>query len=728
MEIDMVEGEETMGQVKVAMQGGHVQSTPPGFRATNGNLPHKVDENGVKVGNTRTTLQGLDFKLDHYFTVGPRNDVAPGNDPNNLTERRKRGRPRKYVNPNFTHGDHQSTPQGLRATNGNLHLKVDENGVMMGQTNSSSGLMEKRKCGRPRKYANPNFTHGDHQSTPQGLRATNANLHLKVDENGVMMGQTNSSSGLMEKRKRGRPRKYANPNFTHGDHQSTPQGLRATNANLPVDENGVMMGQTNSSSGLMEKQKCGRPRKYANPNFTHGDHQSTPQGLRATNANLPVDENGVMMGQTNSSSGLMEKRKRGRPRKYANPIYYSVRTTGKLTSDQIFHLTTAKNNDASKKIMLLNPKILEHYFLNYPSSSVAWRGCFQICDSVSSRLGEPYRYFKAQPPCRIQKKAYELLDNMPLMLQVKLIPHDRLWPNLFSPLLPDLHDIAVYFFPFDRYKSEENMVSLFELMDGQKSAMLTCIDGVDLIIFTSKQLHIDAQCDRKKILSVEKKPVEIPYPFVSTPDCLCLTNMEDNRVIDVEIDMVGGEETVGQVEAARVDSIPIQWPRTATGCVKLNVASWFNDDRGFSIAAGVVLDDSAMWLFGYSFKVNHQDKLTAVMDAFRYGLQILWDSGRRKVLVQSSLREAVELLEREQVPVADNPSLALISQKCRELIQAYWVCQLSLVNEQANLCANWLATHQHEDKDTLIFFAPPQEMRHLYQSDHAQERAASRVP
>ncbi|KAM7255422.1 hypothetical protein ACFE04_026124 [Oxalis oulophora] len=715
MEIDMVEGEETMGQVKVAMQGGHVQSTPPGFRATNGNLPHKVDENGVKVGNTRTTLQGLDFKLDHYFTVGPRNDVAPGNDPNNLTERRKRGRPRKYVNPNFTHGDHQSTPQGLRATNGNLHLKVDENGVMMGQTNSSSGLMEKRKCGRPR-------------NTPQGLRATNANLHLKVDENGVMMGQTNSSSGLMEKRKRGRPRKYANPNFTHGDHQSTPQGLRATNANLPVDENGVMMGQTNSSSGLMEKQKRGRPRKYANPNFTHGDHQSTPQGLRATNANLPVDENGVMMGQTNSSSGLMEKRKRGRPRKYANPIYYSVRTTGKLTSDQIFHLTTAKNNDASKKIMLLNPKILEHYFLNYPSSSVAWRGCFQICDSVSSRLGEPYRYFKAQPPCRIQKKAYELLDNMPLMLQVKLIPHDRLWPNLFSPLLPDLHDIAVYFFPFDRYKSEENMVSLFELMDGQKSAMLTCIDGVDLIIFTSKQLHIDAQCDRKKILSVEKKPVEIPYPFVSTPDCLCLTNMEDNRVIDVEIDMVGGEETVGQVEAARVDSIPIQWPRTATGCVKLNVASWFNDDRGFSIAAGVVLDDSAMWLFGYSFKVNHQDRLTAVMDAFRYGLQILWDSGRRKVLVQSSLREAVELLEREQVPVADNPSLALISQKCRELIQAYWVCQLSLVNEQANLCANWLATHQHEDKDTLIFFAPPQEMRHLYQSDHAQERAASRVP
>ncbi|KAM7266467.1 hypothetical protein ACFE04_004364 [Oxalis oulophora] len=150
--------------------------------------------------------------------------------------------------------------------------------------------------------------------------------------------------------------------------------------------------------------------------------------------------------------------------------------------------------------------------------------------------------------------------------------------------------------------------------------------------------------------------------------------MEDIRVIDMEIDMVGGY-------------------------VKLNVTSWFNEDRGISTAAEVVLDDSAMWIFG-----------------------------RRKVLVQSSLKEVVELLEREQVPVADNPSLALISQKCRELIQADWVCQLSLVHEQAKLCANWLATHPYEGKDTIFFFAPPQEMRHLYKSDRTQEHAASRVP
>ncbi|KAM7278961.1 hypothetical protein ACFE04_006095 [Oxalis oulophora] len=80
--------------------GGHVQTTPPGFRATNGNLPHRVDEHGVmmgqtiqgvveatfdagylltmKVGNTGTTLKGVVFKPDHYVPVGAHNDVAPG--------------------------------------------------------------------------------------------------------------------------------------------------------------------------------------------------------------------------------------------------------------------------------------------------------------------------------------------------------------------------------------------------------------------------------------------------------------------------------------------------------------------------------------------------------------------------------------------------------------------------------------------------------------------------
>ncbi|KAM7266802.1 hypothetical protein ACFE04_008968 [Oxalis oulophora] len=417
-----------------------------------------------------------------------------------------------------------------------------------------------------------------------------------------------------------------------------------------------------------------------------------------------------------------------------------------LTSGQNVHLATTKNTDAAKKKLLLNPKKREHYFPSCPSTSVAWRGAFQIRDSVSGRLGEPYRYFKAQPPWRIQKKAYELLESMPLMLQVKLIPHGRLWPKMFSPrLLPDLGDIALYLFPSDShcaYKSEENLASLFELMDSQKSAMLTCIDGVDLIIFTSKQLHIDAQylmkhikaehflCGvfyhRKKIESVKKKQVEIPYPFGSAPDCH-QTSMDDSRVIDEEIDIVGGKETVGQVEAARVDSIPIQWAPTPTGFVKLNVAGWFNEYQGFSTAAVVVRDDSALWLFGYSLKVNHHGRLTAMMDALHYGLKSLWDSGRRKVLVQSSLKEAVELLEREQAPVAGNPTLALISQKCRKLIQADWVCQVSLVNEQANSCAKWLATHPHGGKDR-VHLKPPEDMRHLYESDRAQEQTASRVP
>ncbi|KAM7261628.1 hypothetical protein ACFE04_020705 [Oxalis oulophora] len=411
-----------------------------------------------------------------------------------------------------------------------------------------------------------------------------------------------------------------------------------------------------------------------------------------------------------------------------------------ITSGQNVPLATAKNTNAAKETKLLNPKNFEQYFLSRPSTSIAWRGGFQICDSVSARVGEPYRFFEGQPPSRITKQAHELLESMPLMLKAKLIPLGKLWPNLFPHSLPDLRDIALYILPSKR--SEENLASLFELMESEKSVMMSCIDGVDLIIFTSKRLRIDAQylmkhikAERflwgmfrrpKKNQTVQKKLVEMPCPPIGfVPDCQ--SNMDDSRVLDMEIDMIGGEEIVGEVDAVRNEFIPIHWAPTPTGYVKLNVAVCFNEDGKFFTAVGIVRDDSAQWMFGYSLKVNRIEKLMTVMDALNYGLQCLWDGGRRKVLVQSSSKEAVELLELEQLPAAGNP-LALISQKCRELIKANWVCQISLINEEANLCANWLACHPQGINETTILFAPPREMLHLYESDLAREQAASGIP
>lgn len=48
------------------------------------------------------------------------------------------------------------------------------------------------------------------------------------------------------------------------------------------------------------------------------------------------------------------------------------------------------------------------------------------------------------------------------------------------------------YFPLIR-RSKENHASLFRLMETENAVMRSYIDGVELLIFTSKQLHVESQ-------------------------------------------------------------------------------------------------------------------------------------------------------------------------------------------------------------------------------------------
>lgn len=60
-----------------------------------------------------------------------------------------------------------------------------------------------------------------------------------------------------------------------------------------------------------------------------------------------------------------------------------------------------------------------------------------------------YGGFQAQPPCTVNRKAFEFSKRMPPVLKVKLLPWCQMWGNLFQNDCPDLKDIALYFFPAD---------------------------------------------------------------------------------------------------------------------------------------------------------------------------------------------------------------------------------------------------------------------------------------
>ncbi|KAJ8752753.1 hypothetical protein K2173_007063 [Erythroxylum novogranatense] len=121
----------------------------------------------------------------------------------------------------------------------------------------------------------------------------------------------------------------------------------------------------------------------------------------------------------------------------------------------------------------------------FPARHATWKGGFKFY-----RGGQFYCGFNAHPSSRVHRKAYNFSLKMPEVLQVQLVPQQPVLTHLFHCDYPELHDIALYFSSSSIERSEE---TLFELMKMKNSAMISCIDDVELLIFTSNQLHFNSQ-------------------------------------------------------------------------------------------------------------------------------------------------------------------------------------------------------------------------------------------
>ncbi|XP_059444820.1 uncharacterized protein LOC132176587 isoform X2 [Corylus avellana] len=149
-----------------------------------------------------------------------------------------------------------------------------------------------------------------------------------------------------------------------------------------------------------------------------------------------------------------------------------------------------KNSDVEERDLLNMLPKFKLYCDNLPALRITWKGGFLF----TSTPGKFYGGFLAQPKCTINRKAYEISQRMPLVLQVKLLPRCQLWEELFQNNGPDLNDVALYFFPDDNIeRSKETTACLFELMEAHNSMMSSFIGGAELLIFTSKQMHVDSQ-------------------------------------------------------------------------------------------------------------------------------------------------------------------------------------------------------------------------------------------
>ncbi|XP_065627568.1 PHD finger-containing protein 6-like [Quercus suber] len=160
-----------------------------------------------------------------------------------------------------------------------------------------------------------------------------------------------------------------------------------------------------------------------------------------------------------------------------------------------------ENSDAEES-ELLNSLLKFKLYRDYlPALHATWRGSIlvaakpgDIYRGLLAQTGDIYRGLRAQPPRTVSGRAYELSLRLPLTLRVMLLPRSQIWADLFQNDYPDLNDIALYFSPDDKIeRSKESISCLSELMEDENLILRIRIEGVDLLIFTSKQLHVDSQ-------------------------------------------------------------------------------------------------------------------------------------------------------------------------------------------------------------------------------------------
>lgn len=175
-------------------------------------------------------------------------------------------------------------------------------------------------------------------------------------------------------------------------------------------------------------------------------------------------------------------------------------------------------------------KIVEEVLPNPPAVRDAWKGSFEISDFVH----EPYEGIRAYPPERVSRKAYLVSKQMPVILQFTLLPRCTVWPQIFHIDSPSGFDIGLYF-QFDTFsRSRESYNILLQHIEEQDLSLQSLLDGVRLLLFSSKLLPAKSQrINKQYYLWGVFTPFKHPAPVASKVS---------HQLVDMEIDNLGGKE------------------------------------------------------------------------------------------------------------------------------------------------------------------------------------------
>ncbi|XP_055831672.1 uncharacterized protein LOC129900683 [Solanum dulcamara] len=170
-----------------------------------------------------------------------------------------------------------------------------------------------------------------------------------------------------------------------------------------------------------------------------------------------------------------------------------------------------------------------------PALVPSWKGSFDILGYQKLAPGIFNNYVQAHPPSRVRREVYEFSGLLPDTLQLELVPRWDIWASLFNNHCPDKDDIGLYFFSSERKRSDKPIyIDLVEYMRMKDLVMRTIINDVELVILASTALCSDSQR-----LNNEHFLWGLFYRMGQDTDGCAEGG--SNKVIDMEIDMIAGE-------------------------------------------------------------------------------------------------------------------------------------------------------------------------------------------
>ena len=152
----------------------------------------------------------------------------------------------------------------------------------------------------------------------------------------------------------------------------------------------------------------------------------------------------------------------------------------------------------------------------------------------------------------------------------------------------------------------------------------------------------------------------------------------------------------------------VGWTYPEDGWIKLNVDGCSKGNPGMAGAGGVIWDNMGSWKGGSARNNGICSSVTVELWAIYVGLQLTWDKGFRKVILESDSSVAIGLINGNRVSMDRNYNIIM---QIKDILGRDWEVKTLHVYREANSVVDWLAnyglTRDVVDMDSDVLAGPP---------------------